>query len=175
LRFAGTCFRAHDPRWSFSPLSGEGARLRGGRFNPAGVPALYLALSISTAIKEANQGFAHKIEPCVLCSYDVDCADIADLRRPEDRKRYHVTPDDMSCAWFELSAKGLEPSSWAVARQLIGAGLAGALVPSFVNSADDDDQNLVLWKWGKYLPYRVAVYDPSGKLPRNHRLDVMVL
>jgi RES domain-containing protein len=167
LRFAGTCFRAHDPRWSFSPLSGEGARLRGGRFNPAGVPALYLALSTWTAIKEANQGFAHKIEPCVLCSYEVDCADIADLRHSEERRRLHVTLADMACAWFELSAKGLDPPSWAIARKLIASGLAGILVPSFVNRAAADDQNLVLWKWGKNLPHRVEVYDPSGKLPKN--------
>jgi RES domain-containing protein len=167
LRFVATCYRAHDPRWSFTPLSGEGARLRGGRFNPAGVPALYLALSISTAIKEANQGFAHKIEPCVLCSYDVDCADVADLRSPERRAELHINSDDLSCAWFELSAKGLEPPSWALARKLMGAGHAGILVPSFVNRANADDQNLVLWKWGRDLPHRVSVYDPSGKLPKN--------
>ncbi|HEX4079549.1 MAG TPA: RES domain-containing protein [Rhizomicrobium sp.] len=167
MRFAATCYRAHDPTWSFSPLSGEGARLRGGRFNPAGIPALYLALSISTAIKEANQGFAHKIEPCVLCSYEVDCDDIADLRHAPDRIRFHVTADDLSCAWFELAAEGHDPPSWSVARKLTGAGLAGALVPSFVNRAVADDQNLVLWKWGKDLPHRVAVYDPSGKLPKN--------
>ena len=167
MRFAGTCFRAHDPRWSFSPLSGEGARLWGGRFNPRGVPALYLALSLSTALKEAGQGFAHKIEPSILCSYDLDCEDIADLRSAKDRARLQISLDDMSCPWFELAAKGREPPSWTIARKLIGAGHAGALVPSFVNRATADDQNLVLWKWGKDLPHRVAVYDPSGKLPKN--------
>jgi RES domain-containing protein len=118
-------------------------------------------------VKEANQGFAHKIDPCVLCSYDVDCADIADLRSREDRARFRVNSDDMACAWFELLAKGQDPPSWTIARKLIGAGLAGALVPSFVNRASADDQILVLWKWGRDLPHRVAVYDPSGKLPKN--------
>jgi len=28
--------------------------------------ALYLGLDVMTAVKEANQGFAHKIDPCVL-------------------------------------------------------------------------------------------------------------
>ena len=79
MRFVGTCYRAHDPRWSFRPISGEGAAIRGARFNPKDVPTLYLALGIMTAVKEANQGFAHRIDPCVLCSYDVDCADIVDL------------------------------------------------------------------------------------------------
>ena len=77
MRFEGTCYRAHDPRWSFKPLSGDGAAIRGARFNPERMPALYLALGVMTAIKEANQGFAHKIEPWVLCSYDVACDDIA--------------------------------------------------------------------------------------------------
>jgi RES domain-containing protein len=66
VRFAGLAYRAHDPRWSFRPLSGEGAAVHGGRFNPRGTPALYLALDPMTAIKEASQGFAHKLEPCVL-------------------------------------------------------------------------------------------------------------
>ena len=56
-----------------------GAAVHGGRFNPKGVEALYLSLTIMTAIREASQGFAFKIEPYVLCSYDVDCTDIADL------------------------------------------------------------------------------------------------
>jgi RES domain-containing protein len=81
LRFRATCYRAHDPRWSFLPLSGEGAARRGARFNPKGAPALYLALTIMTAVKEINQGFARKIEPCVLCSYDVDCAPMTSTAR----------------------------------------------------------------------------------------------
>lgn len=54
LRFAGTCYRAHDPRGAFKPTSGEGAAIRGARFNPKGLPAHYLALSIMTAVKETN-------------------------------------------------------------------------------------------------------------------------
>jgi ribosome-binding protein aMBF1 (putative translation factor) len=73
VRFEGTSYRAHDPRWSFKALSGDGAAIRGARFNPKGMPTLYLALSVMTAIKEANQGFAHKIEPCVLSFYEVVC------------------------------------------------------------------------------------------------------
>ncbi|TIU28930.1 MAG: hypothetical protein E5W38_22550, partial [Mesorhizobium sp.] len=70
MRFVGTCYRAHDPRWSFKPISGDGAAVRGARFNAKGVPTLYLALSVMTAVKEANQGLAYRIDPCVLCSYD---------------------------------------------------------------------------------------------------------
>ena len=64
------------------------------------MPALYLAFTIMTAVKEINQRFARKIEPCVLCSYDVDCEDVVDLRTEDARKAAGVCLDDMACAWF---------------------------------------------------------------------------
>ena len=167
MRFRGTCYRAHDPRWSFRPLSGDGAALRGARFNPKGLPTLYLSLDPITAIKEANQGFAHKIEPCVLCSYDIDCADIADLRTDADRAEHGVVFADMACPWFALLAAGEEPPSWGVARRLIAEGLAGILVPSFARAATAEDHNLVLWRWSGQPPHLATVYDPSGRLPRD--------
>ena len=54
MRFRGIVYRAHDPRWSWPPVSGEGARLHGGRFNRVGVPAFYASLSPVTAIREAS-------------------------------------------------------------------------------------------------------------------------
>jgi RES domain-containing protein len=167
VRFRGTCYRAHDPRWSFKPLSGAGAAIHGGRFNPKGLDTLYLGLTILTAVKEANQGFAFKIQPCVLCSYDVDCEDIADLRTESGRARHGVHLDDMACAWFSFVADGTGPPSWLIARQLITAGMAGALVPSFAPGATDIDQNLVLWRWGEGPPHSIRVFDPSGRLPRD--------
>lgn len=167
MRFAATCYRAHDPHWSFKPTSGDGAAIRGARFNPRGVPALYLGLSILTAIKEANQGFAHRIDPCVLCSYEVDCKDIADLTTGEGRGEFPVTIDEMACAWATALADGDRPASWSIYDRLKAQGIAGVLVPSFAPGADAEDQNLVLWKWGPDLPYRVTVFDPSGRLPKD--------
>jgi len=141
--------------------------VRGARFNPKGAPALYLALTIMTAVKEINQGFAHKIEPCVLCSYDVDCEDVVDLRTEADRKAAGVSLKDMACAWFSDISQGREPPSWRIARRLIDVGNAGVLVPSFAPGATTEDQNLVLWRWGKSLPHKVSVHDPSGRLPKD--------
>lgn len=166
-RFCGTCYRAHDPRWSFEPLSGAGAAIHGGRFNPKGVPALYLALTLETAVKEINQGFARKIEPCVLCAYEVDCADIVDLRSESGWRAAKVAMADLSCAWFADAASGKEPASWRLASRFIEAGRAGALVPSFAPGATAADQNVILWKWGAKLPHKVSVYDPSGRLPKD--------
>jgi RES domain-containing protein len=167
LKFRGVCYRAHDPRWSFAPSSGVGAAIHGGRFNPKGVPALYLALDAMTAIKEANQGFARKIEPCVLCAYDVDCEDIVDLRSDEARTAAGVVPQDMASGWFSFLAENREPPSWRIARRLINEGAAGILVPSFAPGAVSGDDNLVLWDWSDRPPRRVAVFDPGGRLPKN--------
>jgi RES domain-containing protein len=167
LRFAGTAYRAHHPRWSFSPLSGDGAAIHGGRFNPRGTSALYLALSPLTAILEANQGFAHKMDPYVLCSYSVDCEDVVDLTGEAARHAAGVEETVMSAGWFAHIAAGERPPQWALVEQLIARGVAGALVPSYTPEATITDRNLVLWRWGPDLPHKVEVYDPSGRLPKN--------
>lgn len=167
MRFVGTGYRAHDPRWAFKPISGDGAAIRGARFNPEGVPALYLGLSIMTAVKEANQGFAHRIDPCVLCSYEIDCENIADLTTEEGRGKHAVELDEMACAWATALADGNTPASWSVYDRLKAQGIAGLCVPSFAPGAEANDLNLVLWNWGPDLPHKVTVFDPSGRLPKD--------
>ena len=163
----GTCYRAHHPSWAFRPISGDGAALHGGRFNPKGVKALYLALDFSTAVLEANQGLAHKIDPCTLCAYEVDCEDIVDLRSSAGQKRHAASLADMKCAWLALAKAGKSPPSWQIAERLIKKSCAGILVPSFATHAPADAYNLVLWDWGPNRPHRVFVSDPSGRLPKS--------
>ncbi|MDB5439939.1 MAG: hypothetical protein JWM33_2366 [Caulobacteraceae bacterium] len=167
MRFAGECFRAHDPNWAWSPLSGAGAALKGRRFNWPGLSTLYLSLSFNTVFREVSAGFAHRLTPHVLCSYDVDCEDIADLRTDVGRAGLGVALDDLACAWGDALIARREPASWTVVRRLIARGHSGALVPSFAHGATAEDQNLVLWRWGPDLPHRVMVYDPTGRLPKN--------
>jgi RES domain-containing protein len=167
LRFQATCYRAHEPKWSFNPVSGDGAAIYGARFNPRGTPALYLALTIETAMKEVSLGFGYRIDPCVLCSYEVDCADIADLRSDAGRLEYGVAPAELSCPWKSDVLERREPASWQLARRLIARSVAGILVPSFTPAATHRDENLVLWKWSERPPHQVRVFDPSGRLPRN--------
>jgi RES domain-containing protein len=167
VRFRGTCYRAHDPQWAFSPLSGEGARTHGGRFNPKGVPALYLALTLDGMFLEMAHGFAHRFDPLTVCSYDVDVEDVVDLRDDAGRKANGVPVSQLRCPWFDDLANRRTPASWNVAERLIGRGAAGILVPSFARRASPAMNNLVLWKWGPTLPHRVEVYDPGGRLPKD--------
>jgi RES domain-containing protein len=167
MRFVGTAYRGHDPRWSFRPLSGEGAAIHGGRFNPQGLPTLYLALDVVTAVNEANQGFLRKLDPLVLCSYEVDCTEVFDLRTPAGQAAEEVTADEMACGWLRIAKSGAEPPTWTLARRLIAKGGAGALVPSYAPGASPQAANLVLWTWTDRPPHQVHVHDPSGRLPKD--------
>lgn len=162
MRFRGTCYRAHDPRWSWAPLPGDGAAAKGGRFNPVGVPALYLALTVEGMLLEMGHGFGHRFDPLTICSYEVDVDDIVDLRAAAGAVR-----DQMECAWAYDKAAGRVPASWTLARRLMGQGAAGVLVPSFARGATPAMTNLVLWQWGAERPRKVRVHDPQGRLPRD--------
>lgn len=168
MRFQGVCYRAHDPRWAIIPVSGDGAAIRGARFNPKGVPALYLSTSIEGAIIEASQGFGHKIHPLTICSYDVDCGGIADLADDNVRQGLGFTLSTMSCAWASAIADGERPNSWTIYDQL-SKSHAGILAPSFAHRAEPSVRNLVLWQWSAELPHKVEVIDPTGRLPKNQK------
>ena len=172
LRLVATCYRAHDPRWSFLPLSGEGAAIRGARFNPKRVPALYLALSVMGAIREATQGLARRLDPLLLCAYRVDCTDLADLASPEGLRSLAeaglaIDAAMLGAPWALDLSEGRRPASWTVHDRLTAAGYAGALVPSFAPGASAADRNLVLWHWGEDMPHSVRVIDPDQRLPKN--------
>ena len=167
MRWRGVCYRAHDPKWAWAPLSGEGAAAKGGRFNPVGAPALYLALTIEGMFLEMGHGFAHRFDPLTICSYDVDVDDLVDLRTDRDRAAARVELGDMSCAWAYDLAAGRRPPSWTIADALIASGASGILTPSFALGARAGMTNLVLWKWGPNPPHKVVVHDPSGRLPKN--------
>jgi RES domain-containing protein len=69
----------------------------------------------------------------------------------------------LGCGWMLDRAEGRTPYTWTLARRLIAAGAAGALVPSFANGASEAMRNLVLWTWGGETQ-RVAVWDEEGRL-----------
>jgi RES domain-containing protein len=167
LRFQGRCYRGHDPAWSFTPLSGEGAAITGGRFNREGERALYLSLDVMTAVGECTQGFSHRLQPLLMCEYDVDCDPVADLRDEAGCARHGVAQEDLACGWLGHMRQRRDAPSWLVADRLRSEGHSGILVPSFVPGTAANHFNLVLWRWGPELPNRIRVYDPSGRLPAN--------
>ena len=167
MRFEGRSYRGHDPGWSFTPASGTGAAITGGRFNRKGEPTLYLSLDIMTSIRECMQGFANRLQPLTICEYDVDCDGVVDLRDDPARAAADVDLADLACGWLSYQVAGEQAPSWNVVERLKANSHSGILVPSFAIGASAADINLVLWRWGPDLPHKVDVYDPSGRLPQD--------
>lgn len=167
MKFSGVVYRAHDPQWAFTPISGEGARRQGGRFNPKGVAALYLSLSVQTCGLEMGHGFEELFSALTLVSYQVEVEDVVDLTSAAERRKARVRPNDLSCAWRDDLGKGKVPPSWIVVERLMAEGASGILVPSFANRAKRTDKNLVLWRWGSKPPHCVLPYDPDNRLPKD--------
>ena len=91
VTFEGVAFRHLGP--GHSPSSGEGARIRGGRWNPAeSFPTLYLALSIDTVVAEfyrlaERQGMPpENLLPRRIQTYGVELQAVLDLRDPTARQ-----------------------------------------------------------------------------------------
>ena len=167
MRFRGLVYRAHNPQWSWTPLSGEGARRHGGRFNRRGIPALYTSLTPLTAIREAEP-LGRPMQPLTLCAYEVDAAPVFDALDEARLEARGVSDLDLSCpSWEAEMLEGAVPSSQALADRLIAEGYTGMLVRSFAAGAGSDDINLVLWDWGSNEPCRVTLIDHERRLLRG--------
>jgi RES domain-containing protein len=164
-RYAGKLYRALNPIHARAPLSGRGAELYGGRFNPKGVPALYTSLSVLTALREANQ--VGSLQPTTLVSYDAQIEALFD-----SRDAALLTTEGMDATaladpgWRDQMRSDGEAGTQAFARRLIAAGYNGLLVRSFAVGATSDDLNLVLWRWTDTLPHRLMLIDDEGRLSR---------
>lgn len=166
-RFTGVVYRAHHPMWSYDPLSGNGAKQHGGRFNPPGCAALYLSLDPTTAWMEAQQGFPFKPQPMTLVAYEIDCAKIANLNDEQLLANMGSSLQELSCAWEDMATQRIEPPTWRLAKQLQALEVGGIVVRSFASGCTAKNQNLVLWQWSDAAPNAVRVIDDFSRLPKT--------
>ena len=146
MNFDGLLYRSLNPLYARQPLSGEGAARFGGRFNPKGTPALYTALTVATAIREANQ--VGDLQPTTLVAYRAKITNLFDGREEAALARYDMTSKTLADpAWREAMRKGGRSPTQDFALALIAAGHPGLLVRSFARGARPDDLNIVLWRW----------------------------
>ena len=163
MHYQGLLYRALNPIRAREPLSGEGARLHGGRFNPKGIPALYTAMSVMTAIREANQ--IGMLQPTTLVSYQADITPVFDATDDDALGGYNMSLADLAADdWrLQMRAQGKAPTQ-ILAERLIADGYAGLQVPSFAKGATGEDLNMVLWVWGSALPAKLVLIDDEGRL-----------
>ena len=167
MRFRGLVYRAHNPRWNWTPTSGEGARRYGGRFNRAGVPALYTSLSPVTVMREASPT-GRPLQPITLCAYEVDAEPVFDALDSSQREAQEVVEEELRCPnWEREMLAGIIPASQRLADRLIAAGYLGMRVQSFAPGSGTNDLNLVLWRWGNQLPGKVVLVDDEERLSKD--------
>jgi RES domain-containing protein len=165
IRFRGKLYRALNPIYAREPLSGRGAELFGGRFNPKGRPALYSSLTVMTALREANQ--VGDLQPTTLVAHEAEIENIFDCRDEAGLAAEGMDAAALADAtWRDQMKAGGEAKTQAFARRLIAAGYSGLLVRSFAAGSTPDDLNLVLWKWGDSPPARLIPIDDEGRLLR---------
>jgi RES domain-containing protein len=165
VRYKGKLFRALNPVFAREPLSGRGAELYGGRFNPKGVPALYTAVSVLAAVREANQ--VGSLQPTTLVSYEANFDRIFDARDEAALAAFGMTSADLSDpSWRDQMIADGKSKTQAFAEKLIFEGYQGILVSSFAHGATDEDLNLVLWSWGRTPSASLRLIDDEGRLKR---------
>jgi RES domain-containing protein len=165
ISYEGKLYRALNPVYAREPLSGRGAELYGGRFNPKGTPALYSSLSVMTALRESNQ--AGNLQPTTRVSFDADISQVFDCRDKAALASENM--DDQALAdssWRDQMKAGGDARTQSFARRLIAAGYHALLVKSFAPGAAGDDLNLVLWKWSDAAPHRLILIDGENRLSR---------
>jgi RES domain-containing protein len=155
-------WRAYVPKWAHDPLSGEGARRFGGRWNAAGERCLYLALEISTAFAEYNQGFVQ--HPALIAQLVLSNARLADLTDSTNLQAFGLTPSIHRCEWRARLDEGKTPDTHKVAKQLHGTGFDGVIYPSFMSLGG---RCVALWRWNGAGEPKLVVVDPDGRLPKN--------
>lgn len=166
MRYLGTVYRMVDPRWSYAPDSGKGAKQRG-RFNRVGQEALYTSLDYQTAFKEVQYGLPRP-QPYVICAFEVDCEDILDLTDPLICSNWGISQADLACNWRYISlVNHKDPPTWLMVDQLLNKGIAGIKVRSFAKTATSMDTNIVFWAWKISQPHQVKIIDDATRLPKN--------
>lgn len=163
MRLQAIVYRALNPVWAGEPLSGEGARRFGGRFNPKGVAALYCTLDPVTAVREVSQ-IGQPLQPTILVSFQADVDPVFDATDPAKLAGQGMTPEAMAANdWRVHMAAGKEAPTQAFARALLDAGYAGMLAPSYARMAPAQARNLILWRW---TPATLGLIDDENRLKR---------
>ena len=163
--------RVLTPRWAHDPLSGAGAAFRGGRYNRAGVAALYLAYDIDFAVNEYEQDIGTR--PGTFCYYDVDLDPVADLTLDSEVIALGSAPADRFCLWKDLLSRSVTPPTWDLADAALAAGYVAAIVPSTVPAnrppaRDTPGINVVIWRWNTGTSGTlVRALDPTNELPSD--------
>lgn len=135
--WSGTFFRFQTTEFPGAKdiLSGEGAKLRGGRWNRPGIAAIYGSTADITALEEckANDRYygIQTRSPRLLVAIEARLERVLDLTVPEVRRALRYTLKASAAEdWRKVQQAGGESDSQALGRAIASAGADGLLARS---------------------------------------------
>ena len=116
-------------------LSGDGARVHGGRWNQPGLATVYGSTTDSAALEEckANDRYygVQAKAPRLLVAIEAQLAKLLELTSAGIRRTLGVTLKELAAEdWRKLMQAGKESSTQALGRAAVGSGASGLLVRS---------------------------------------------
>ncbi|NYD91053.1 RES domain-containing protein [Sphingomonas melonis] len=122
----GRFFRAVVPGYEQNALSGS---VRAGRYSRPHQPTLYLSSSEAgvTAAMMAHAGLTDRWH---VLQFDVNAADVFDLRASRALDEVRRKAGDPLSAWQEIAEHGGEPASWHARDWIESIGAKGLIDPS---------------------------------------------
>lgn len=148
----GAAFRSTTPSYARSAdlVSGEGARLHGGRWNAPGTFAtVYGSATPELAMAEVLHHFRYYgLDPAamgrrIFCVLELRLAAVFDLTEGALRRRLRVSEERMRSAdWRRANERGYEAITQAVGRAAFESGVEGLVVPA---APVDGESNLVVF------------------------------
>jgi len=138
VRFIGVVYRVCTPKYATESdlLTGEGSRIKGGRWNPPGIAAVYGSSTPETAMAESLGHYRYyriplpAAMPRVCLALEVDLNRILDLRDRAVRRRLGLTLGQISGDWRAQRDSGKVPTTQRVGEAVYRAGFEGLLAPS---------------------------------------------
>lgn len=122
----GRFYRAVAPGYEHNALSGS---VRAGRYSRPHQPTLYLSAS-EAGVTAAMMAHAGLTEHRHVLQFDVNAADIFDLRASRALDEVRRKAGDPLSAWQEIAKRGGEPASWQARDWIESIGAKGLIDPS---------------------------------------------
>ena len=145
---ASVWYRCVETSFAHEIISGEGARLHGGRWNPLGsFRAVYLSDSPETALQEylararRMKWPDHKSLPMVMAGIGVKASRVLDVTNPATAKVLEVFLKAEKAHWRSIQSRR-EAISQALGRAARAAGIQGLVA---LSQQVSDGKNIVLF------------------------------
>lgn len=152
LSFRATAFRATPPKYANVDdlLSGVGSGKGGGRWNPPGLRAAYLGLTLATSqaeLRRAAERFGLEVQellPQTFCAVEVRLEALLDLSDRRIQRRLKYSYDDMVVEdWWAVQDAGDVARTQFLGHQALECGYEGLIAPSAADRPDG--RNLIVF------------------------------